>query len=156
MQYQDSGEEPIAKARQSLPISQESGGAMVFSPPSALQSLDSLISKEQSPDKIKEILILKDIALKQQWQENQILESKKQQDYERRSRDQKEKTITITSSGTVIIGLIMMYSLSPLVGTFVLLLGLATLLRIPFDDLYDKFLEFFDKIHERFSSLFSS
>jgi Flp pilus assembly protein TadB len=116
--------------------------------------LDGLIAKEQSAEKIRELLELRDIALRQKWQERRIEEAQKQQEYERLTQDKKERTITIASSGTIAIGLGIMYSTSPLVGTFVLLLGLATLLRIPFDELYDNFLEFFDKIYERLSSIF--
>jgi hypothetical protein len=154
MQYQDPDDELIEKTKQSLPISQEEGGAIVPSPPSPLESLDVLIAEEQSVEKIRDLLALKDIALRQKWQEKQIEEIQKQQNYERLTQDKKERTITIASSATIAIGLGIMYSSSPLVGTFVLLLGLATLLRIPFDELYDEFLEFFDKIYERLTMLF--
>jgi hypothetical protein len=154
MQYQNPEDRPIEEINLNLPISQEEGGAIVPSPPSPLQSLDALIAGEQSVEKIRDLLELKDIALRQKWQEQQIEEAQKQQDYERSTQDKKERTITIASSGTIVTGLGIMYLTSPLVGTFVLLLGLATLLRIPFDELYDEFLEFFDKIYERLSTVF--
>jgi hypothetical protein len=154
MQYQDPDDELIETTKQNLPISQEEGGAIVPSPPSPLESLDALIAEEQSVEKIRDLLVLKDIALRQKWQEKQIEEIQRQQNYERLTQDKKERTITIASSATIAIGLGIIYSASPLVGTFVLLLGLATLLRIPFDELYDEFLEFFDKIYERLSTLF--
>jgi len=154
MQYQDPDDELIEKTKQSLSVSQEEGGAIIPSPPSPLESLDALIAEEQSVEKIRDLLALKDIALRQKWQEKQIEEIQRQQDYERLTQDKKERTITIASSAAIAIGLGIMYSASPLVGTFVLLLGLATLLRIPFDELYDEFLEFFDKIYERLSTLF--
>lgn len=154
MQYQDPDDELIEKTKQSLSVSQEEGGAIIPSPPSPLESLDALIAEDQSVEKIRDLLALKDIALRQKWQEKQIEEIQRQQDYERLTQDKKERTITIASSAAIAIGLGIMYSASPLVGTFVLLLGLATLLRIPFDELYDEFLEFFDKIYERLSTLF--
>ncbi len=154
MQYQDPDDRSIEDFKENLPIVQEEVGAIVPLPPSPLASLDGLIAKEQSAEKIRELLELKDIALRQKWQERQIEEVQKQQQYERLTQDKKERTITVASSGTIAIGLGIMYSTSPLVGTFVLLLGLATLLRIPFDELYDNFLEFFDKIYERLSSIF--
>lgn len=155
MKDQDSSNRLIdEKTKQNLPISQEEGGAIVPSPPSPLESLDALIAQEESVEKIREFLVLKDIALRQKWQETQIEATQKQQDYERLTQDKTERTVTVASSATIAIGIGIMYSAFPLVGTFVLLLGLATLLRIPFNELYDEFLEFFDKIYERLSTLF--
>ncbi|MBN8563089.1 MAG: hypothetical protein J0L70_21365 [Leptolyngbya sp. UWPOB_LEPTO1] len=154
MQYQDPDDRPIENLKEKLPIVQEEAGAIVPLSPSPLSSLDVLIAQERSAEKIRELLELKDIALRQKWQEKQMEEAQRQQEYERLTQDKKERTITIASSGTIAIGLGIMYSTSLLVGTFVLLLGLATLLRIPFDELYDEFLEFSDKIYERLSSIF--
>ncbi|MBE9005951.1 hypothetical protein IQ259_13055 [Fortiea sp. LEGE XX443] len=155
MQYQEPGDEQVNKDKPELEIVPESGGALVSSsPPSALERLNQLISQKQSLDEIRELLELKEIALKQQWQQNQIEEIKKRQNYERLTQTRKEITITVTSSVTGAIGLGIMYSSYPLVGTFVLLLGLATLLRIPFDQLSNEFLEFIDKVSDKFTSIF--
>lgn len=155
MQYQEPGDDQVDKNRQELRISPESGGSLVpSSPQSALESLDELIAQRQSIDEIRELLELREVVLKQQWQQNQIEEVKKQQNYERLAQTRKERSITIASSVTVAIGLGVMYTSSPLVGTFVLLLGLATLLRIPFDQLYDEFLEFIDKVYDKLTSIF--
>ncbi|BAY95772.1 hypothetical protein IQ278_36200 [Tolypothrix sp. LEGE 11397] len=155
MEDQAPENDKIEKIKQELQIFQERGGSIIplkSQPP--LDSLDKLIAKEDSPDKIRELLALRETILRQQLQQNQIEQINKQQDYELVSQKNKERTINAGSLLAVMIGLGLIYSASPLVGTFILLLGLATLLRIPFDELSNNFLDFFEKLYDKITSNF--
>ncbi|MGK7927280.1 MAG: hypothetical protein AB4290_18890 [Spirulina sp.] len=149
MQYQEPDDESIQPTEQESKISQEKGGALVpIRSQSPLESLDVLISREKSPEELKKLLELKEIALKQQFEQNQIEELKDKQSDERLGKRNKKRTITIASSVTIAIGLGIMYSPSfQFVGIVILFLGVATLLNIPFDDL----IEFIEKMSRIFS-----
>lgn len=155
MQDREPEEELIQQTEQELKISGEEGRALVPArSQSPIESLNVLISREESTQELKKLLELKEIALKQQLEQNQIQELKDRQSDERLRQRQKERTITIASSVTIVIGLGIMYSpSSQLVGTFILLLGLATILRIPFDELNDEFIKFVDKISQKISKI---
>lgn len=154
MQYQEPDEDLINQKKQTLPIKSKQAGEITSAPPSVLESLDNLISEETSDEKIRRLLELKDIALRQERQQGQIEEVRQQSAYQRSAQDRKERTLTVASSITVTIGIGIMYTSSPLVGTFVLLLGLARLLRIPFNELYSEFFDFVEEIYGKLSSIF--
>ena len=74
MEYPKPGEELIDDTKQELEISQEKGGALVpSSPQSALESLDALIAQKPSVEKIRELLALKEIALKQKREDTLVI-----------------------------------------------------------------------------------
>ncbi len=74
MEYPKPGEELIDDTKQELEISQEKGGALVpSSPQSALESLDTLIAQKPSVEKIRELLALKEIALKQKREDTLVI-----------------------------------------------------------------------------------
>lgn len=139
-----------------LPISQEIGGELARSQPSAIESIDALIAEQKSPEAVEKYLDLRERALVQKAKEAELDEIRKQRAYQRATSDRQEITITTASLGTTAIGIGIMYTLSPLVGTFILILGTATLLRIPFDEAIDKFLDFYGATVEKVSDVFSS
>jgi hypothetical protein len=127
------------------PTSEQTGEALV--PQSPLKSLDRLIATEQNSAKIRELLALKDIVLRQQWQENQIQEIKEQRNYDRFAKKNQERTTTIASSLIILISLGMIYIPSSYqsIGIFILVMAISALLRVPFNDVFEDLFRFIGK-----------